>query len=125
MVWLITYTGIPAAYLAQYGLSGLFRELGYVFDSPTLVGYGDNFSRKWWIFVAGSLLLTFFAIVFTLGTRLYFRIQNVTFAIAMVGVVVGLVILAIKGHSDSVAGINAYARGLGGPPDAVGAAAKS
>ena len=125
VVWLVTYTGIPAAYLAQYGLSGLFRELGFVFSSPRLVSYGDNFSRKWWIFVAGSLLLTFFAIVFTLGTRLYFRIQNTCFAIAMVGIVVGLVILAVKGHSDSVAGINAYAHGLGGPRDAVGAAARS
>src|SRR6185503_4625135 len=125
VVWLVTYTGIPAAYLAQYGLSGLFRELGFVFNSPRLVTYGDNFSRKWWIFVAGSLLLTFFAIVFTLGTRLYFRIQNTCFAIAMVGIVVGLVILAVKGHSDSVAGINAYAHGLGGPKDAVAAAAKS
>lgn len=125
VVWLVTYTGIPAAYLAQYGLSGLFRELGFVFDSPRLVSYGDNFSRKWWIFVAGSLLLTFFAIVFTLGTRLYFRIQNTTFAIAMAGVVIGLIVLAVKGHSDSVAGINAYAQGLGGPTDAVGAAAKS
>ena len=77
VIWLITYTGIPAAYLAQYGLSGLFRELGYVFDSPTLVGYGDDFTRKWWIFVAGTILLIFFAIVFSIGTRLYFRIQNV------------------------------------------------
>ena len=51
MVWLVTYTGIPAAYLAQYGLSGLCRELGYVFNSPRLVAYGDNFTRKWWIFV--------------------------------------------------------------------------
>src|SRR5919206_1970957 len=74
VVWLIAYTGIPAAYLAQYGLSGLCRELGYVFDSPTLVGYGDNFSRKWWIFAAGSILLTLFAVIFALGTRLYFRI---------------------------------------------------
>src|SRR5690242_8204844 len=88
MVWLVTYTGIPAAYLAQYGLSGLCRELGYVFDSPRLVGYGDNFTRKWWIFVAGSILLTLFAIVFVLGTRLYFKIQTVSFAIAMTGVVV-------------------------------------
>jgi amino acid transporter len=125
VVWLVTYTGIPAAYLAQYGLSGLFRELGFVFNSPRLVSYGDNFSRKWWIFVAGSLLLTFFALVFTLGTRLYFRIQNTTFVIAMAGVVIGLVILAIKGHSDSVAGINTYAHSLGGPKDAVGAAASS
>ena len=97
VVWMVTYTGIPAAYLAQYGLSGLCRELGYVFDSPTLVGYGDNFSRKWWIFVAGSLLLTFFAIVFALGTRLYFRIQNITFVIAMTGVVLGLIVLADQG----------------------------
>ena len=120
VVWLVTYTGIPAAYLAQYGLSGLCRELGYVFDSPTLVGYGDNFSRKWWIFVAGSLLLTFFAIVFALGTRLYFRIQTVTFAIAMTGVVVGLVILAIHNQTDTGSGFNSYVSGVGGVDNATG-----
>ena len=65
VVWLITYTGIPAAYLAQYGLSGLCRELGYVFDSPRLVGYGDDFTRKWWIFTAGTILLILFALVFS------------------------------------------------------------
>ena len=118
VVWLVTYTGIPAAYLAQYGLSGLCRELGYVFDSPTLVGYGDNFSRKWWIFVAGSLLLTFFAIVFALGTRLYFRIQTVTFAIAMTGVIVGLVILAIHNQTDTGSGFNSYISGVGGVDNA-------
>src|SRR5262249_28411319 len=94
-------------------------------NSPRLVSYGDNFSRKWWIFVAGALLLTLFAIVFTLGARLYFRIQNVCFAVAMVGVVVGLVILSVQGHSDSPPRIHAYAHGLGGPKDAVAAAAKS
>jgi APA family basic amino acid/polyamine antiporter len=114
LIWLVTYTGIPAAYLAQYGLSGLCREAGYVFDSPTLVGYGDNFSRKWWIFVAGSLLLTFFAIVFALGTRLYFRIQNTTFLIAMAGIVVGLVVLAIHNHTDTANGFNSYIHGVGG-----------
>ena len=118
VIWLVTYTGIPAAYLAQYGLSGLCRELGYVFDSPTLVGYGDNFSRKWWIFVAGSLLLTFFAVVFALGTRLYFRIQTVTFVIAMSGVVVGLVILAIHNQTDTASGFNSYVSGVGGVDNA-------
>ena len=125
VIWLVTYTGIPAAYLAQYGLSGLFRELGFVFDSATLVSYGDNFSRKWWVFTAGSLLLIFFALVFALGTRLYFRIQNTCFAIAMAGVVAGLVILAIKGHSDTAGGFNAYIAGIGGSHDATRAAAKS
>jgi amino acid transporter len=125
MVWLITYTGIPAAYMAQYGLSGLCRELGYVFDSSTLVGYGDNFTRKWWVFTAGSLLLMFFAIIFALGTRVYFRIQNVTFAIAMTGVVVGLVILAVKGHTDTVNGFNSYIKGVGGSDNATQAIAKS
>jgi amino acid transporter len=124
MVWLVTYTGIPAAYLAQYGLSGLCRELGYVFDSPRLVGYGDNFTRKWWIFVAGSILLTVFAIIFALGTRLYFRIQNFTFAIAMTGVVVGLIVLAVHNHTDTTTGFNSYIRGVGGVKDATGSLAK-
>ena len=123
MVWLVTYTGIPAAYLAQYGLSGLCREAGFAFDSPRLVGYGDNFTRKWWIFAAGTILLTLFAIVFSLGTRLYFRIQNVTFVIAMTR--------RRRRPRDpggqgplrqSAAGINAYVSGLGGSHDAVAAA---
>jgi amino acid transporter len=127
VVWLVTYTGIPAAYLAQYGLSGLCRELGFVFNSQRLINWGNDFGagRKWWIFVAGTILLSFFAVVFTLGTRLYFRIQNVTFAIAMVGVVLGLVILAIRGHSDTVSGFNSYVSGLGGSPDAVAKMAAS
>src|SRR5262249_15250329 len=119
MVWLVTYTGIPAAYMAQYGLSGLFRELGYVFDSPTLVGYGDDFSRKWWVFTAGTLLLVFFAVVFSVGTRLYFRIQTTTFALAMLGVLLCLAILAVKGHADTRASFNAYISGIGGSEDAV------
>ena len=48
-----------------------------------------------------------------------------TFAIAMTGVIVGLVILAVKGHSQSAAGINSYVSGLGGSHNAVAAAAKS
>ncbi len=124
MIWLVTYTGIPAAYLAQYGLSGLCREAGYVFDSPTLVGYGDNFTRKWWIFVAGSLLLTFFAIIFALGTRIYFRIQNVTFVVAMVGVVTGLIILAIHNQTDTASGFNSYVSGVGGVENATASLAK-
>jgi amino acid transporter len=125
VVWLIAYTGIPAAYLAQYGLSGLCRELGYVFDSPTLVGYGDDFTRKWWVFAAGSLLLIFFATVFAVGTRVYWRIQNTTFAIALAGVLIGLVVLAVKGHSDTVQGFNAYVAGIGGADDAAKAVADS
>jgi basic amino acid/polyamine antiporter, APA family len=124
VIWLVTYTGIPAAYLAQYGLSGLCRELGYVFDSPTLVGYGDNFGRKWWIFVAGSLLLTFFAIVFALGTRLYFRIQNVTFVVAMSGVVLGLIVLAVHNQTDTGSGFNAYISGVGGVDNATASLSK-
>jgi amino acid transporter len=124
MVWLVTYTGIPAAYLAQYGLSGLCRELGYVFDSPRLVGYGDNFTRKWWIFVAGSILLTLFAIVFMLGTRIYFKIQTVTFAIAMTGVVVGLIVLAIHNQTDTASNFNGYIRGVGGVDNATASLAK-
>ena len=124
MVWLVTYTGIPAAYLAQYGLSGLCRELGYVFDSPRLVGYGDNFTRKWWIFVAGSILLTVFAIIFVLGTRIYFKIQTVTFAIAMTGVVVGLIVLAIHNQTDTASNFNGYIRGVGGVDNATASLAK-
>src|SRR4051794_33645938 len=69
MVWLVTYTGIPAAYLAQYGLSGLCRELGFVFHSPRLASYGDHFARKLVAIPPRSILFNLFSIIFSLRTQ--------------------------------------------------------
>lgn len=118
VAWMTLYVGIPAAFFGQYGLTGLFRMLGASLDNDGLIRLGDRFSTDWGIFLAGTALIAFFGVVFWRGTRLYFRIQNVAFAIATLGLVLAAVILLFSSQDRMVAAFNGYAVSLGGPADA-------
>lgn len=124
VVWLIAYIGIPAAYLGQYGLSGFFRLFGVAIDSSRVAGWGDWFAKPWGIWAAGTVLIGLFTLIFASGTRFYFALQKVVFALAMLGVVLVIVILLVRSRGDVASHFNAYAAALGGSGDATGAAAK-
>ncbi len=118
VAWMTLYVGIPAAFFGQYGLTGFFRMLGVSVGSRALVNLGNAFSTSWGIFIAGTLLILFFGIVFWRGTRIYFRIQNVTFALATLGLVASALILLTTSPERMTRAFNDYAAALGGPPDA-------
>jgi APA family basic amino acid/polyamine antiporter len=118
VAWMTLYVGIPAAFFGQYGLTGLFRMLGASLDNDGLLRLGDRFSTDWGIFLAGTALIVFFGIVFWRGTRLYFKIQNVAFAVATLGLVLAAVILLFSSQDRMVSAFNEYAASLGGPADA-------
>lgn len=114
LAWMTVYIGVPAAYFAQYGLSGLFRLLGVATANRGLIDLGNRFVDPVWILVVGTVLIVFFAIIFALGTRIYFRLQNVVFVIGMIGVAVAIG-LALLGDSAKFAGnFDAYVAGAGG-----------
>lgn len=117
VVWMLAYIGIPAAFFGQYGLSGFFRLLGAATDSTRIAGWGDWFGTPWGIWVAGTALIAFFAIIFALGTRIYFTIQKITFAIAMGGVFLVIAILLVR-SPDVVPRFNEYVASVGGADDA-------
>jgi APA family basic amino acid/polyamine antiporter len=118
VAWMTLYVGIPAAFFGQYGLTGLFRMLGASLNNAGLVDLGNRFSTDWGIFLAGTALIAFFGVVFWRGTRLYFRIQNVAFAVATLGLVVAALILLFSSSSGFTNAFNEYARSLGGPANA-------
>jgi amino acid transporter len=118
VAWMTLYIGIPAAFFGQYGLTGLFRMLGASLGSQGLVSLGNAFSTDWGVFIAGSLLILFFGFIFWRGTRVYFRIQNATFALATLGLVVAAVILLSSDPSRFREAFDAYVLKLGGPPGA-------
>lgn len=118
VAWMTLYVGIPAAFFGQYGLTGFFRMLGASLDSSALIDLGNKFSTDWGIFLAGTALIAFFGIVFWRGTRTYFRIQNVAFAIATLGLVVAALILLFSSSDGFTSAFNEYARSIGGPANA-------
>ena len=102
VAWMTVYIGVPAAYFAQYGLSGMLRSLGVAMGNADLVALAANFVDPVWILAVGTILIVFFAVIFALGTRIYFRLQNVVFAIGMIGVAVAIA-LGFLGDPNSFA----------------------
>lgn len=116
--WMTVYVGVPAAYFAQYGLSGLLRMLGVALSNTGLIDLANNFVDPTWILAVGTILIVFFAVIFALGTRTYFRLQNVVFAIGIFGVAIA-VGLALLGNSAGFAtDFDNYVKAAGGVANA-------
>jgi amino acid transporter len=118
VAWMTVYVGVPAAYFAQYGLSGLFRGLGVATGNADLVAFANNFVDPIWILGVGTILILFFAAIFILGTRIYFRIQNIVFAIGMIGVATALGLGLLGSSADFGANFDSYVSAAGGVANA-------
>jgi len=125
LVWLSVYIGIPAAYFGQYGLSSLFRLLAAATGDPGLMHFADFWQTSLGIFVAGTGLIVVFGLVFALGTKLYFRIQNVAFIVATLAVLLAGLIAAFTSRETFYARFDAYVRAVGGVANAFQVARES
>ena len=99
-VWWFIYGGVPSAFFARYGLGPLFRSLGLMGGNSTFLDIGNWFVTPEGTIITGVVLLAALVTVFSLGLNTYFRIQNVLFGIAMVGLgLIALVMLTSTGQS--------------------------
>jgi basic amino acid/polyamine antiporter, APA family len=107
-IWWILYGGVPSAFFAYYGLTPLLRSLGVLTSNATLIRYGNDLSTPTGAFIVGALLIIVLVTIFAMGLNLYFKIQNVLFAIAMVGILVTIGILVATSHTEFVSAFNHY-----------------
>jgi basic amino acid/polyamine antiporter, APA family len=107
-IWWIIYGGVPSAFFAYYGLTPLLRGIGVLANNATLVRYGNDLSTPTGAFIIGTLLIVVLVTIFAVGLNFYFKIQNVLFVIAMVGILVTIGILVTTSHADFVAAFNHY-----------------
>jgi amino acid transporter len=112
--WMTVYVGVPAAYFAQYGLSGLLRMLGVATSNSSLIELANNFVDPVWILGVGTILIAFFAVIFALGNRIYFRLQNVVFGIGMIGVAFAVGLAFIGNSAAFPADFDRYVSAAGG-----------
>jgi basic amino acid/polyamine antiporter, APA family len=115
-IWWILYGGVPSAFFAYYGLTPLLRSLGVLTNDATLIRYGNDLSTPTGAFIVGTALIVVLVVIFALGLNLYFKIQNVLFLIAMVGILVTIGILAATTHADFVSAFNTYIGHITGKP---------
>lgn len=123
LAWMTVYIGVPAAYFAQYGLSGLFRVVGAATSNSGLISAGNSFVDPNVTLVVGTILIVFFAVIFALGTRIYFRLQNVVFAIGMIGVAAAIGLALVADPGSYAANFSQYVSAAGGIANAASVAA--
>ncbi|HEU4673091.1 MAG TPA: APC family permease [Candidatus Limnocylindrales bacterium] len=114
VAWMTVYIGVPAAYLAQYGLSGLFRMTGVAAGSQGLIELGNAFVNPDVTLVVGTILIVLFAIIFATGTRVYFRLQNTVFVIGIIGILAAIVLAFLASPGAFAGNFDAYVAAAGG-----------
>lgn len=126
-IWWILYGGVPSAFFAYYGLTPLLRSLGVLANEPSLITWGDRLSTPTGAFLTGTALIVILVVIFATGLNHYFRIQNVLFVLAMLGVLLTIVFLLTKNPASFQAAFNhslSKTAGTADPYRAVMAAAK-
>jgi APA family basic amino acid/polyamine antiporter len=114
-VWWFIYGGVPSAFFARYGLGPLFRNVGLLSGNTALVDLGSWFVTPEGTIITGVILIAALVGVFSLGLRVYFRIQNILFVLAVLALgLVALVLLTgspaqFQANLDSYFGSGAYA----------------
>lgn len=114
VAWMTVYIGVPAAYLAQYGLSGFFRIAGVATGNAGLIDVANSFVNPWVTFIAGAVLIVAFAVIFAAGTKIYFRLQNIVFGIGMIGVALAIGLAFLGSSSEFAANFDRYVAAAGG-----------
>jgi APA family basic amino acid/polyamine antiporter len=114
-VWWFIYGGVPSAFFARYGLGPLCRNVGLLTGNSSLVDLGAWFVTPQGTIIMGTLLIVGLVAVFSLGLRVYFRIQNALFVLAVLALgLVALVLLTgspeqFQGNLDKLFGSGTYA----------------
>ena len=116
-VWWVLYGGVPSAFFAYYGLTPLLRSLGVLTNNPGLITWGDRLSTPTGAFLTGTALIVILVVIFATGMNFYFRIQNVLFVVAMLGVLLTIVLLLPKNPASFQSGFNHSLASTAGTPD--------
>jgi amino acid transporter len=116
-IWWFIYGGVPSAFLARFGLGPLFRSLGLITGNQALVDIGAWFVTPEGTIITGGLLIAGLVAVFSLGLGAYFRIQNILFAIAMLGLGVVALVLLTSSADAFVSNFNRFWAPITGQAD--------
>ncbi len=116
-VWWFIYGGVPSAFFARFGIGPLFRSVGVISGNQALVDIGNWFVTPFGTVLTGALLVAGLVTVFCLGLNAYFRIQNILFVIAMLGLAVTGIVLISTPVTTFVSNFNGFWAPITGTSD--------
>lgn len=85
---LLYYGALAAGLIVTVGLASFFATVGSVTDNGTFLDWAGSISGKAGVFWIGTTVLVIAGLLLASGTRRYFTVQRVLFAISTIGLVV-------------------------------------
>jgi APA family basic amino acid/polyamine antiporter len=113
--WNMVVVGVYATFMSTYGIGALLRMLVGFGASDSLLSTADWFASDWGIFVTGVVMTLLAAATFILGgTHLFFRLQQGTFVLYIIGAFLLVVLVGLfTSHASFLGSFNEYAQNLG------------
>jgi basic amino acid/polyamine antiporter, APA family len=98
-IWWFFYGGVPSAFFARYGISPMLRVLGAYTGNTAILGAADWVSSANGTFIFGALLLIVLTVIFVIGLKRFFIVQNILFFLALLStvLVIGVWLFASPG----------------------------
>jgi APA family basic amino acid/polyamine antiporter len=95
--WWFMYGGVPSAFFAYFGIGPFFSVVGERTTTHWMVRFGSWCNTPLGAFIVGSILIAVLVAIFILGLQLFFRIQNVLFAIGILSILMIVVVWLFQG----------------------------
>lgn len=110
-VWLAFWACWGAFAFTSYGLGPILGTWGAITRNQGLVDWGLKLGALGettsGTFIIGAIVLVLFALLAIAGTRLYFNLQKIAFAILLIGLVTIFALIAVNSPADFAAKFNA------------------
>jgi amino acid transporter len=90
--WWFMYGGVPSAFFAYFGVGPFFSVVGERTSTDWMVRFGNWCNTPLGAFIVGSVLIVILVGIFILGLQLFFRIQNLLFAVGMISILMIVVL---------------------------------
>jgi len=99
-VILLYYAAFATSLIVEVGLSSFLATVGVVADNRTLLDWAASAAEPSGVFWIGTAVLVLAGLLLASGTRRYFSVQKVLFALAVVGtlVLVAVMLLGSRGR---------------------------
>jgi amino acid transporter len=95
----------------------MLRVLGAFTGNPGLVAAADWASSPLGTFVYGTLLLVVLTIIFAIGLKRFFMVQNILFFLALISTALVIIVWFTNSPEEFKAGFNLHLGALAGQPD--------
>ncbi len=98
-IWWFFYGGVPSAFFARFGIAPMLRVLGAYTNNAGLISTAAWISTTSGTFIFGALLLIVLTVIFVVGLKRFFVVQNILFFVALIStvLVIGVWLFAAPG----------------------------